>query len=209
MANLEPGTQIQLIKETTVAAGTTSKITSMMTDTVLATLWCSAITGTLTVNIYNMTDTGKEVLALSFPIVASPSTVLLLKRAPVTTSNIRVECIYTGVVTYEVYIRAINAGLVETRIVGAGNAEASQIDVTNVVTLIIPPSTSDRSGLVLKNWDTTATIYIGMTALQATPATGYPLAPKDALAVDLSAGQGIYAVADEPIADLRVLSAGG
>lgn len=206
---LEHGTQVQLINETTIGAGTTNKEVSLESDTVLVTLWASAISGTLTVNVYNQTDTGKEILATSFPVVSAPSTVLLLKRAPITTQRVRVEAVYTGAVTYEVYTRAINSGLVETRIVGASSAEATQITVTNVTTLIIPPSTSDRSGLVLKNWDTTATIYIGMTAAQATPANGYPLAPKDALAVDLSAAQGIYAVADEPTADLRTLSAGG
>lgn len=206
---LEHGTQIQLISETTAASGTTNKEVSLESDTVLVTLWASAISGTLTVNVYNTTDTGKDVLATSFPVVSAPSTVLLLKRAPITTQRVRIEAVYTGAVTYEIYTRAINSGLVETRIVGASSAEATQINVTNITTLIIPPSNSDRAGLVLKNWDTTATIYIGMTALQATSATGYPLAPKDALAVDLSAAQGIYAVSDEPTADLRVLSAGG
>lgn len=206
---LHHGTQVQSINETTAAAGTTSKEHSLLSDTALVTLWCQAVSGTLTLTIYNLTDTGKEVSAITFPVVSAPTTTLLIRRAAITTQRIRVEATYTGAATYEVYVRAVNAGLVDTRIVGATSLRMSSHTVTGSVGVLIPSSLTDRSGLVIKNWSTTSTIYLGAQTGEATPTDGFPLAPKDGLALDIAAGVTIYAVSDGGSADIRIAESGG
>jgi hypothetical protein len=105
---IHSGTQERLIYEATSGAGSTSREGSVMSDSLLATLWVNSITsGTLDVSVYTLTDTGKELLLFSFPTQAAPSTNLLLKMDGTGLQRFRVQVTYTGVCSYEVYIRAV------------------------------------------------------------------------------------------------------
>lgn len=208
--NIEPGSQIRLISETTSAAGVTEKECSVQSDTVLVTLWAEALTGSLDVTVYSFTDDehSRKVALFSFPSLSSPTTFLLQKRASVTTSRVLVVVTYSGAANYEIYLRAVQAGLVDTRIVGANSLRMSQKDITPAVDTILAASLTDRAGIVIKNWSGAATVFLGGSAAQATTSNGYPLGPKDALAIDLAAGQALYAASDAGTADIRISESG-
>jgi hypothetical protein len=204
-------TQERVICETTVGAGTTTRDGSIKSDSLIATLWINSITsGSLTVSIYTLTDTGKEILLFSFPTVSAPSVSLLLKGAGVSMMRFRVEADYTGIVDYEVYVRAVSGiGTSTVTIESPNDFTSIQTTVGTTATLLIPASLMDRSGIVIKNWSTYANVYVAETLLNATIAAGYPLAPRDALALDIAAGAALYIISDSAGADIRIMQAGG
>jgi len=201
------GVQLDMLTETTVGAGTSQRDFIIQSDAVLATLSVDAIVGTLDVTVLAVVD-DEELEVFSFPTISAPVD-LVLKRSGPTVSNLRVRATYTGICTYKVQCRAINSGSSDVKILGAAGFSVSQQTVGTVPFLLIPSALVDRSGLVLKNWSATQTVYIAESALKATTAIGYPLAPKDALAVDVTAGAEVWAVSDAAGADVRIGEAGG
>lgn len=211
MLNL--GDQQLVVSESTTAAGVTRREVVLQSDTILLTLWVNSITsGTLTVKCYSFIgdDFSRKVELFSFPVISAATTILLQDRAPVTTQKVVVEATYTGAVDYEIHARAIQAGLVDTRIVGASTLRMSQATIASgSPTLLIAASLTDRGGVVIKNWSSSGNVYIGATSGEASVASGWPLGPKDALAVDLAAGVSIYAIAETTNIDVRISEAGG
>jgi len=205
------GTQELLIKQTTLASGTSSKEGVIQSDSLLCTLWVDSITsGTLNVSVYTLTDTGKEVLLFSFPTLTAPSTELLLKKSGVSMQRFRVVATYTGVCQYEIYARALDgAGESSSRILGANTWDVEQVTVGTGAQVLIPASLQDRNGLVVKNWSSTQTVYLANTLAKADSSKGYPLAPRDALAMDVAAGAEVYVVSDAAGADIRIAQSGG
>lgn len=205
------GTQERILAEAPAAAGSTSVEGSIRGDSLLATLWVNSVTsGDLTVSVYTLTDTGKEVLLFSFPTISAPTSFLLLKKSGVSLQRFRVQADYSGTCDYEIYIRAIEgSGESSSRILGSSNWRVSQADVTTTPGLLIPAALTDRNGVLLKNWSGSATIYVAETLLKATTSEGYPLAPKDALAMDIAAGAAVYAVTDAGTGDVRIAESGG
>jgi hypothetical protein len=202
---IHQSTQERLIAETTAAAGTTSKEGSLQTDSLLCSLWVDSVTsGTLTVSVYTLTDTGKEALLFTFPVITTATTNLLLKRKGVSMSRFRVVATYTGICQYEVYVRAIT-GVPDTGIFGW---TVSQANVTTVAAALIPASQEDRAGLLIKNWSSSSTVFLAETLGSATTAVGYPLGPKDAIAMDITAGSSVYAISDVGTADIRIVESG-
>jgi hypothetical protein len=128
---LNPGKTERLIAETTVGAGETSREGSIISDSLLATLWVDNIaSGSLTVTVYTLTDTGKEVELFSFPVLNAPTTNILLKKAGISLQRYRVKATYTGECTYEVYVRAVSGiGESSTRILGSQNWEVAQATI--------------------------------------------------------------------------------
>lgn len=181
---------------------------SVESDSVLVSLFAEVVSGTLDVSVYTLTEEGKETEVISFPQLTAPTSELLLKKAAVVMSRIKVVATYTGNSTFEVRARGINAGETSVKVLGASDGRASQITIATTPTLIIPVSLSDRAGLVIKNFSTSKTIYLGFTAGEATASNGYPLGPGEAMAMDVAAGVTLYAVSDSPSTDLRILEAG-
>lgn len=208
---LAAGTQDRVISETTLAAGSTVREGSIISDSLLATLFVSDLSaGTLDVEVFTLTDTGKQISVVKFPIVSGATVNLLLRKSAVSMQRFRVVATYSGVCSYEVYIRAIQgAGESSSKITGASTWSVSQSTVTATPDVLIASTLTDRAGVLIKNWDVAATIYIADTLLKATTGLGYPLAPRDALALDLTAGAAVFAVSDMPTADIRVVQAGG
>lgn len=202
------GVQLDILTETTVSAGTSVRDLVIQSDAVLATLSVDAVVGTLDVSVYGFVA-DEEILVFSFPTISAPVD-LVLKRSGPTVSNLRVRATYTDPgTTYKVQCRAINSGSSDVRILGAAGFSVSQQTVNMVPLLLIPSALVDRSGMVLKNWSTTQTVYVAETAAKATTLVGYPLAPRDALALDVTAGAEVWAVADAAGADVRIGEAGG
>lgn len=207
---LYPGTQQQVITETTSQPNTTTREVSVLSDTVLTSLYVTSVTsGTLQVNIYTLTDVGKEVLLYSYPLLSVGTTDLLLRRASVCLQRVRIEAIYTGVCSYEIYARAISGGLSDARIIGSTNWETDQITVGTSPIILIPAVLTDRNGVVIKNWSTTQNIFVAESSAKLVANKGYPLAGRDGLALDIAAGAAIWIVSDSPGADVRIAQSGG
>lgn len=206
---INTGTQERLVGESTTGAGVTSREGSIKSDSLVATLWVGTITsGTLTVSVYTLTDVGKEVLLFSFPVVSAPTTNLLLKKAGVSLQRFRIVASYTGVCSYEIYVRAVEgAGESSSRILGSNSLATSAASVTTIAAPLIPSTLTDRSGLVIKHWAGAGNVYLS-ESLAKLPNAAYPLGPKDGLALDIAAGVTIYAVTDAGTADVRIAEAG-
>lgn len=204
------GTQERMLSESPSAAGSLSKHGSIRSDSLVATLWVNSSAGTLTITVFTLTDEGKEVELFHFPDIVAGTTNLLLKKSGVSLQRFRIQSNYSGACDYEVYIRAVQGlGESSTRILGASDWRVTQQDVGTVAVVLIAASLEDRNGVLVKNWDDTGTLYIAETLLKATAGDGYPLAPKDALAMDIAAGATVYAIGDEPVVDVRIAESGG
>lgn len=203
---IHPGTQERILQETTVGAGTTSKEGSIQSDSLVATLWVDSVTsGNLTVSVFTLTDTGKEIELFSFPVLTVGSINLLLKKAGVSLQRFRVQAIYTGVCQYEVYIRAVEgAGESSVRILGSSSFRVEQVNLTTTPVALIPASLEDRQGVIIKNWSLTTNMYIAESMVKATSLVGYPVAPRDNVTVDVQAGVAIWAVSESGTVDVRI-----
>ena len=108
---LKSGVQDRVIHETTTGSGVTSVEGSILTSGLLATVWVDSIpSGTLLISVYTLTDSGKESLLFSFPVLSAPSVDLLVTQSGVSMQRFRVKATYTGICSYEVYIRAVAVG---------------------------------------------------------------------------------------------------
>jgi hypothetical protein len=206
---LHPGVQYRLLNEQPVTAGSVSRDINLQSDAILVTLFATSVTGTLDLDVYATAEDGQEALLFSFPQLSAATTNLLLRRSSVATSRIRIAVSYSDACVYNVHVRAVNSGSSDTRILGSESFEVSQITIGTTPVVLIPSALNDRSGLVIKNWSSTQTLYIAETSGKASASVGYPLAPKDALAMDVAAGVTIYAVSDAPGADVRLAQVGG
>lgn len=221
------GVQDRLIAEVTTGAGSTSREGSVNSPAILASLYVNTVSsGSLTVSVYTMTDTGKEVLLFVFPVIAAPTVALLLQRSGDTLQRFRVVADYTGVCDYEVYIRATESGGtqdvnilgqpidvnvindIDVTIVPPSQWTTSQFTVTSTPALLIAASISDRKGLLIKNWSTDTDVFIGESLAAATSLLCYPLSARDAVALDLTAGSSVYAATASGTADIRIVQAG-
>lgn len=208
---IHEGTQERLIAETTSGAGATSKEGSVASDTLLVSLWVNSISsGSLTVTAYTLTDEGKQVQIISFPVLTSGTTDLLLKKSAISLQRFKVTATYTGACSYEVYVRAISAGETTARILGSSNWSVNQATVGTTPQLLIAGAIADRRGLMIRNNSSANQIvYVGESAATATVANGFPIIPGESFAVDLESGAAVYAVSDIAGADVRYAQAGG
>lgn len=100
------------------------------------------------------------------------------------------------------------AGSGEFSLVGNESASVSQVDIGTSASTLIAAATTDRAGLVLKNNNTTGILYFAFSLANATTAIGYPIEPGGAMAMDIAAGQAIFAIADAGTIDVRIIQAG-
>lgn len=225
---IHTGTQVQLVAESTTGSGTTTREGSVQSSAILVSLFVNSIaSGTLSVTVRTLTDTGKEVDIITFPVVSGPTANLLLRKSGDTLQRFKVIATYTDSCEYEIYVKAVDGGGVQdVTILGQPidvNVTGGDIDVTivppsawtthqetvtAVAALLIPASISDRKGILVKNWSTTTDVYIAESLIAADPATAYPLSARDAVALDLTAGSSVYAVTISGTADVRIVQAG-
>lgn len=207
---IHPGTQDRVIAEATLGAGVTSREGSIQSDAILVTLYVDSISsGDLTVVVNTLTDAGKEVDIVTFPTVGAPTVELLLRKSAISMQRFRVIATYSGICNYEVYVRAISSGETSARILGAVGWSVSQTTVTAAAGVLITATLNDRSGVLVKHWGTADNLFLAETLLKATSGIGYPLAPRDAVAMDVAAGAAVYAVSDGGPIDVRIIQAGG
>lgn len=206
MTLINTGTQERFLAEVTSDAGTTSKDGAIISDSLLATVWVNSITsGELTVVVYTETEPGKSDEIIRFPVLSAPSTELLIRKSAVSMQRFRVVVEYTGICDYEIYIRAVDgASDTSVRIVGAASFRVSQLDIPDSPIELLPASLDDRQGIIIKNWSLSTNMYVAETQAKATPEEGYPVAPRDNVTLDVSAGVTVWAVAETGTVDARI-----
>lgn len=204
------GTQERLIAEATTGSGVTSRDGSIQSDAILVTLWVDAVSsGTLSVTVYTLTDTGKEVELVSFPTISAPTTSLLLKKTGVSLQRFRVEATYTGSCQYEVHVRAIeNSGESSVKVLGSAALETSAATVTTTPAVLIPAALEDRNGVAILNYSGTGILYISED-ISKLPAQAWPVPPGGGWSLDVTSGVTIYAVSSNGSLDVRLAQSGG
>jgi hypothetical protein len=207
---LHPGTQDRVISETTTGAGSTSREGSIQSDSLIATLWVDSVSsGNLTVEVYTLTDTGKEALLFSFPTIAAPSTSLLLKKAGISMQRFRVKATYTGVASYEVYVRAVEGiGEASVKLLGQAELSTSAATVTTTPSILIPSALTDRNGVTIKNYSGGGTLFVSESSGKLT-SQAWPVTPGEVWSLDVASGVTIYAVSSAGSLDVRIAQAGG
>lgn len=206
---LSPGKIITVVQDDAFLASTKSFVFTSDADAILFSLWVDSVSaGTLSVTVYTFTEGSKEVLVLTFPAVSGPTTELLLRKTAVSLSNIRVQVtLSAGTASFEIRARGLNAGESSAKISGQTNWSVMQSLVTTTPLSILPTSLADRNGLIIKNAGTN-NVYLGETAVTAVPAAGWPLTPGESIAMDLAAGQSVFASTASGTSDVRIAEAG-
>jgi hypothetical protein len=181
---------------------------SLDADTVLLSLFVESITGgSLDVEAFAVADEGKEISIIQFPTVSGPTGNLLLRKAAIALSRIRVVVTSSGPAIFDLRARGLSAGESTVKIVGASDLITSVAAVTTTPSSILPVTLTDRLGVVLRNWIGN-TVYIAETAAKATPLLGYPLGAGESLGLDIQAGQEVWAATASGSSDIRIMEAG-
>lgn len=207
---INTGTQERLLAEVTTSAGSTIREGSIKSDALLVTLFTNSVTsGTLSVSVRTLTDTGKEVDVINFPTLSAPTTDLLLKKSGVSMQRFKVIATYTGSCDYEIYVRAIEgAGESSVRVIGAANLETDAIVVTTSPSILIPAALEDRSGISILNYAGGGTLFVTEDSGKLT-ARSWPIPSGGGWSLDVAAGVVIYAQTDSGVLDVRLAQSGG
>lgn len=204
------GRTIPVFRETLAAAGTLSKTVLLSSDSCLVSLWVGSITsGSITVTVTTITDVGKEFEVIAFPAITGPTANLLLKKASLAMSRVRVNVAATGPCSFEVDLKGISVGEASTKLIGSASATAVKYTATGTPAILIPSSLADRTAVQIQNNGPTGTLYLGFTLAEATLATGFPVPVGGQWVGDLASGQVIYAVTSGPSIDVRTIQAYG
>lgn len=194
----------------TGGAGSQTVQASIESDSVLVSLYADVVSGTLDVTVYTLTEEGKETDIITFPTLSAPTGELVIKKAAVTMSRIKVVATYTGDSTFEVRARGIGIGETSVKVAGAEEAKASQKDiVTGSPQILIASSLTDRGGMVIKNYTGGTVLYVGFSPGETTLSAGYPIGSFESLGLDVASGVTVYALADTGTIDVRLLESGG
>jgi hypothetical protein len=168
----------------------------------------SVTSGDLSIVVYTLTDSGKEVDIITFPTISAPTANLLLKKSAVTLQRFKLVATCTGACDYEVYVRAMmSAGEASVNVIGSANLATSAVTVTAVPSILIPASLTDRNGLSIINYDGTGTLFvsedIGKLTTQA-----WPIPSGGGWSLDVASGVTIYAVSNGGPLDVRIAESG-
>lgn len=212
VGNLHEGAEMQLLDITVSEAREYAADFSIQSDAVLVTLIATSVASSLDVLVTAVDEpSGLESSPLlAFPTVTGPASNLLIQRSGIVPANLRLRVTAgVGGASFRVKVRAVSSGTSDTRILGADSLKVSQVTVGTSAQVLIAASLLDRAGIVIKNWSSTQTVYLAESLVKATSSVGYPLAPRDAIAMDVSAGVSIYVISDSPNADIRIAESGG
>lgn len=207
---LNPGRAEQVVKETTTGPGTTVKDGSILADSLLISVAIDSITsGSLSVIVYNLTDSGDEVELMVFPTISGPTTEVYIRKLRLSAPNYRVKITYTGVCSYEIQAKAVTgSGEIAASILGSNTWSVGQTTIGTIPQILIPAAIIDRRGFIIRNYSANV-IFVAPDIITATTVLGFPIPPGETLAVDLASGAEIYAVSSEAGADVRYAQAGG
>lgn len=178
-------------------------------DSVLVSVFVSSLAaGSLNVEVLTETESGREVQIIQFPEITGPTSELLLRKAAISLSSVRVRAVTTGTCTFEIRARAIAAGSASVKIESATSWSVTQTSVTTTPAGLLGVSLNDRSGILVKNYQGGGVLFIAESLAKIGSGDSYPLQTGESLAMDLAAGQDVYAVASSGSIDVRIIEAG-
>lgn len=210
MTTLETGKTILVMGESPSGAGSLSRIFTLDSDTFQTSLFVSSISGSLTVTLSTITGEGKEKEVITYSGVTSPSVELDLKKAATAMGIIKATAVFTGACSFELRAKGLSSGETSAKIQSANVARATKIIVPTPGKILLNAALSDRKGVIIRNWSSTTTVYLGFTLAEANPNNGYPLKPQEALAIDIGAGAELYGdIQTAGTVDVRIIEAGG
>lgn len=209
---LPPGKQCTLI-DGTCEDEVIVKEFSIDSDSVQAALYVGAITGSVDVKFYTVTNDG-ELEIIEFPTITAPLGEILLRKAAASMSKVKALITCTGSASINLVAKAINAGESSVVIEGADNWRAVGYTVGTTPGVLISAALVDRRGLAIRNLNNSGQLYIAETLAKVTgtitPA-GLPdafiLKAGESIQIDITAGSEIYAVGEVDI-DVRTLEVG-
>jgi hypothetical protein len=209
---INPGRAEQVVRETTTGPGTAVRDGSILADSLMISVAIPFITtGSLTITVYNLTDSGDEVELITFPAISGPTTNVYLRKLKLSAPNYRVKAVYTGICSYEVQAKAVTGpGEVSVSMTGSAGWSVGQTLISTSPQILIPAAIIDRRGFIIRNNSTSGqVVYIAESSLAATAGTGFPIPPGETFAVDVASGAEVYAVSSAAGADVRYAQAGG
>lgn len=211
LAPLSQGKEIRALKIDSPIAGQDSCEFILDSESVLVSLWCGSLSGTLDVKVYTKGTDNQEALIIDFPQLAAPTTELLLKKSAVAMQKCRVIATYSAAADFEIRLRGINAAIASTRIEGSNVFQASQINMTTTPAVLLSASLDDRNGILIINNNVGGSeiLYVGGTLAEATVANGTPVYPGGNITVNLGAGALLYARSSAGTVDVRIAQVGG
>lgn len=204
---LPNGKQITVMDLSPSAGGSHTETFAIDADTLLISLFAVSVSGTLDVSVETFTDDNKSVEIIQFPQLNSATSNLLLRRAAVSMQNVRITATYSAAAEFEIRARGLATGETSVRILGANTGRAAQIDIDTTSQVLVPSALTDRTGIVIKNNNSSGILYLGYSASEATVADGYPVGPGESIGMDVSAGAEIYARASTGTIDVRLMEA--
>jgi hypothetical protein len=209
MTKLESGQTILVIGESFVGSSSVTRIFTLDSDTFQTSLFVSSISGTLDIAISTIAGEGKEKEVITYSNITAPSTELDLKKAATAMGVVKVVATYTGDCSFELRAKGLSSGETSARIQSASTARASKVTVPTPGKVLVDAALSDRKGIIVRNWSTTATLYLGFSPGEASVGQGYPLKPQEALSLDIGAGAVLYAgISGGATVDVRIIEAG-
>jgi hypothetical protein len=209
MNPLPAGKIILVMGESPSGAGSLSRIFTLDSDSFQTSLFVSSISGSLTVTLSTITEEGKEKVIITYPAITSPSTQLDLKKAASAMGIIKATAVFTGACSFELRAKGLSAGQMSATIQSANAARATKVIIPTPGKVLLSAALSDRKGIIVRNWSSTVTVYLGFSIAEANFGNGYPLKPQEALALDIGAGAVLYGdVQNASTADVRIIEAG-
>lgn len=209
MTPLEAGKTILIMGESPSGAGSLSRVFTLDSDTFQTSLFVSSISGSLTVVLSTITGEGKEKEVITYSDITTPSLELDLKKAATAMGIIKATATFTDACSFELRAKGLSNGETSAKIQSANTARATKVIVPTPGKILLTAALSDRKGVILRNWSTTNTVYIGFSISEANPANGYPIKPQEALAIDIGAGAALYGdIQNAGTADVRIIEAG-
>jgi hypothetical protein len=176
-------------------------------DTILVSVYVRSITTSVKIDVYTVSQDGSKKI-INFPLLTAPTSELVIEQAAATLSNLRLDIDHVGDCDLDVVFRGVTGGTTSNSIVfGAASATAYNIVATSTPAVLVPSAITDRQGLILKNYGSGDTLFVGFTISEASTASGWPMSQGETIAIDLQAGQAIYAVSSGANINVRVMEA--
>lgn len=205
---INPGRTQSLFDGGLSGAGTKVIDFTVHADTLLLSLFVRSVTaGTITVTASTLHYPGEAIEVIEFPVISGPTTSIVLKKAAVVVANCQLRIAYTGDCDLQVVAKGLSVGDLSVSVVGAADLRTRKTPVGTSNVLLVPSALEDRAGIVIKNWSSSAIVYFAESSAQLTADQGFPLAPGEPFAMDIAAGQEIWAVASAADTDVRIIEA--
>lgn len=130
---------VRVLDEAPTEAGSSEVYFKLNADAFIGGLVVRSVSGTVTVKVYAVADTGEEIQVAEWPVRATASTVPVVERASVTfAQRHRVSVVYTGACDYTLRLKATEGESLSTfdaptpvQIAGASITATGDVKVTN------------------------------------------------------------------------------